>query len=368
MNSIANSKPKIAAIITEYRYNSHAEVIVGRLLGRMGYEPQIEVATLYMDQFPDNDMSREEAAYAGIPICPTIKETIITAHRDRLDGVLIIGEHGVYPVHSNGQKKYPRRRFLEETLNVLDEINVRVPIFSDKHLSWNIDDALWMYNALNDRSIPFMGGSSIPHVPLVPELDRSSLQNPQQILAVSFGGTEDYGFHAWETVQYLAEKRIGGESGVKSVRAIQGEQVWDEMDQGLWPEPLMHLALATYSNPKEGHPRTRINNPVLMTVEYLDGLTGYVLQLPNEIEQWAVAWTNFENKDYAVRFDSGLGRPFRHFGILTETIESMIITGQSSVPIERTLLTTGMIHYAMESLISNSIIDTPLLRIEYSPY
>ena len=80
---------------------------------------------------------------------------------------MIIGEHGVYPVHSNGQKKYPRRRFLEETLNVLDEINVRVPIFSDKHLSWNIEDALRMYNALNDRSIPFMGGSSIPHVPLV---------------------------------------------------------------------------------------------------------------------------------------------------------------------------------------------------------
>ncbi|QTH40184.1 hypothetical protein J4772_21490 [Cohnella sp. LGH] len=43
------SNPKVAVIITGYRHNSHAEVIVCRLLGRWGYEPQIEVASLYVD-------------------------------------------------------------------------------------------------------------------------------------------------------------------------------------------------------------------------------------------------------------------------------------------------------------------------------
>jgi hypothetical protein len=362
-----SDKPKVAVIITEYRYNSHAEVIVGRLFGQLGFKPRIEVASLYLDQFPDNDMSREEAARAGIPICGTIKEAIVEANRhgQGLAGVLIIGEHGQYPMVPNGQKDYPRRRFVEETLNALDEIGVRVPIFSDKHLSWHMDDALWIYRSLKARGIPFLGGSSIPLVPFVPAVNEASLQKPQELLAVSFGGTEDYGYHAWEALQSLAERRSGGETGVTSIRVVQGEQVWEEMDRGEWPEQLMHLALATHPDRRVGHPRTRIIDPVLMTAKYADGLTGYVLQLPNEVQQWSVAWRTFASEEYAVRFESDLARPFNHFETLTARIEDMVLSGQSPVPIERTLLTTGMIHYSMESLHHNATIQTPALHIQY---
>ena len=58
---------RVAAVVTEYRTNSHADVIVGRLLE--GYEyngrhqtPQVEVVSMYTDQVPSNDMSRAMAA------------------------------------------------------------------------------------------------------------------------------------------------------------------------------------------------------------------------------------------------------------------------------------------------------------------
>ncbi len=360
------TKPKVAAIVTEYRHNSHAEVIIGRLFGRMGFDPQIEVVSIYVDQFPDHDMSTEEAARAGVKICATIRDAILEAHRHGIGGVVIIGEHGQYPCAPNGQKMYPRRKFMEETLLALDEVGVRAPIFSDKHLSWNMDDALWMYEALRQRGIPFMGGSSIPLVPLVPSINKESLLHAREFLAVSFGGTEDYGYHAWEALQSLAEQRAGGETGVKSVRAIQGKLVWDEMDRGEWPEQLMLLALRTYSDSKEGHPRTRVSGPVLMRAEYVDGLTGYVLQLPGEVEQWSVAWRGLGGEDGAVRFDSDLDRPFRHFETLTKKIENLVMTGRSPVPAERTLLTTGLIHYTMESLFNNVSVPTPMLQMKYS--
>ena len=56
-------KPRVAAIVAEYRPRSHADVIVGKLLE--GYKldgawskPRVEVASTYTDQVADEEMSR----------------------------------------------------------------------------------------------------------------------------------------------------------------------------------------------------------------------------------------------------------------------------------------------------------------------
>ncbi|MDF2670680.1 MAG: hypothetical protein K0R67_2986, partial [Paenibacillus sp.] len=173
----SDKKMKVAAIVTEYRYNSHADVIVGRLLGDFHYHPRIEVVSIYTDQVPSDDMSREASIRCGIPICTTIGEAVRAAHsRGPVDGVILIGEHGDYPKNAKGQILYPRRRFLEETIAALDELGLAVPIFSDKHIAYNYDDALWMYNEMKARGIPFMGGSSIPLADLVPAIDPLSVR------------------------------------------------------------------------------------------------------------------------------------------------------------------------------------------------
>src|SRR6188472_2516398 len=105
---------RIAAVVTEYRHNSHADVIVGKYLEGFRQNgqppgPHSKVVAMYTAQVPKNDMSREMSRKHNVPIFPTIWETL-TLGGDRLavDGVLLIGEHGQYPWNEKGQHLYPR--------------------------------------------------------------------------------------------------------------------------------------------------------------------------------------------------------------------------------------------------------------------
>ncbi|MFC4600041.1 hypothetical protein [Cohnella hongkongensis] len=363
-----SGKKRVAAIVTEYRHNSHAEVIVGRLLGRLNYRPRIEIVSLYTDQVPAGDMSREEAARLGIPICATIREAIRASHcPEPIDGVVVIGEHGRYPMNEKEQTMYPRRRFLEETLAALDEQGRAVPIFSDKHLAYDYDDALWMYGQLKARGIPFMGGSSIPHCDYVPNFEPRRLQSLREAVVISSGGLEGYGFHALEVLQSLTERRAGGETGVRSVRLLRGTngEAWAAMDRGEWPENLMLQALRAIPGVPETHPRELEPAPALFVIEYRDGVRGYIVQFQRLVEQWSFAFRDGDDRVTAALCDSDLDRPFAHFERFSRMIEAFLVSGQEPFPSERTLLTTGMICAAMDSLHAGKKIDTPKLHIVY---
>ena len=147
---MAFERPRVAAVVTEYRPLSHADVLITKLLE--GYdlfwtrvEPGVQVVSLYTDQVPANDISRAVAARHELPIYPTIRAAL-TCGGDRLavDGVILVGEHGDYPLNDKQQHLYPRRRFFEETVAVFKESGRVVPVFSDKHLSYSWEHAKWM--------------------------------------------------------------------------------------------------------------------------------------------------------------------------------------------------------------------------------
>src|SRR3954465_15574010 len=80
--SLPAAEPKrIAAVVTEYRPNSHADVIIGKYLDGFRQDgrpprPRARVVSLYTAQVPANDLSRERAAQHGVPISPTIAEAL----------------------------------------------------------------------------------------------------------------------------------------------------------------------------------------------------------------------------------------------------------------------------------------------------
>ena len=75
--------------------------------------------------------------------------------------MLLIGEHGEYAWNEKQQKLYPRRYFMEQICGVMATSGRGVPVFNDKHLSWNWHDCRWMCERAAGLGAPLMAGSSL---------------------------------------------------------------------------------------------------------------------------------------------------------------------------------------------------------------
>jgi hypothetical protein len=63
--------PKVACILNVYFPNSHADVFMSRILegyrlNGQSHRPRVKVVSLFVDQFPVNDMAREQAEEYGV--------------------------------------------------------------------------------------------------------------------------------------------------------------------------------------------------------------------------------------------------------------------------------------------------------------
>jgi hypothetical protein len=372
----ADEAKVIAAVVTEFRTNSHAEVIAARWLEGFDLDGQSErprsrLAALYTDQVPGNDISRSLSEKHKVPIYPTIREALCRGG-DKLavDGVLLIGEHGKYPFNEKGQHMYPRRRLFEETVKVFRDSGRVVPVFSDKHLSYNWKDAKWMYDQAVELKIPFMAGSSLPGTWRRPALELDAGTDIEEGLAVGHGGVESYGFHALETLQCMMERRKGGETGVVAVQCLEGDAVWKAAEDKRWSRRLLEAALATGTEKtKPGAPEKNSKNPAVFIIEYKDGRRAAVLMLSGHTGDFLFAAQVVGRREpVATNFWLQDGRPHGHFTFLAQGIDRMFTTGKPSWPVERTLLTTGILDAVMTSRFEkHKRLETPHLVFAYSP-
>jgi len=368
-------KPRIAAIVTEYRPISHADLIVGRFLQGHSlatsetYPARTQIVSMYLDQFPPNDLIRAMAEACGVKLTPTIHEAL-TLGTDRLevDGVLIIGEHGAYPLNTKGQHMYPQRKFYEEVVETFEATKSVAPVFNDKHLGFAWDDAKWMYDKSRQLNFPLMAGSSLPTTWRKPELELSLGCELEECLAIGYGGTETYAFHALETLQCMTERRKGGETGVSAVTCLNAANLWKAANQGRWSRALLDAVTTCVEKKKPGTPEEHCENPELFLIEYTDGLKSSVIMSNGYSQAFGFAGRFKDNPD-PVASHFWLQEPsFGHFAWLTHNVESMFLTGKETYPPERTLLTTGILDAVMTSRVENyRRIETPWLsNIKYA--
>jgi hypothetical protein len=367
---------RIAAIITEYRPLSHADVLVGKFLQGFPcddglHPPRVQVASMYLDQIPENDMGVAMAAKFGVPIFATIPEALrLGGEQVAVDGVLIVGEHGDYPLNEMGQKEYPRLRFFEEVVEVLGQEGQSLPVFNDKHLSYHWPSASWMYEAAKSLRLPYMAGSSLPLAWRRPFLELPLGVDIDAAVAIGYGPVESYGFHILETLQCMVERRQGGETGVERVRCLEGPAVWEWLR-----ESPIHAELA-----REAGERIReatvswervqeaVSEPVAFVVMYNDGLEALALNLNGYSKGWAYASQGRDGATSSCEVILQGGGAHAHFSYLGRNVEEMFVTGKPSYPVERTLLTTGILAAAMESRYREHVtLATPHLAICYDP-
>src|SRR5438094_6402671 len=96
-------QPRVAVVTTVWRHNSHADVLGSRLvqgytLDGQGEFPKLKLISAYVDQFPENDMSRGLAKQHGFTIYDSVAGALtLGTGQLAVDGVLLICEHGDYP-------------------------------------------------------------------------------------------------------------------------------------------------------------------------------------------------------------------------------------------------------------------------------
>jgi len=369
----ASPNKTVAAVITEFRHRAHADVICTRLFD--GYypngkrqAPRTRIVSMYADQIPYNDMSRGLSRRYRYSMHSTIAGAL-TRGGDKLavDAVLLIGEHGDYPLNERGQKLYPRHRLMKGIVDVFRRSGKSVPVFNDKHLSYSWTKAKEMYDWSRELGFPFMAGSSIPVTVRTPELEIPLGAKIERAVQVGYGGRDAYGFHTLEALQCMVERRAGGETGLASVQMIEGDEVWRWRDSGVgkWSVPLLKQALARSPNVENGRMEDNCKDPALLLLKYRDGLEAAAYMLNGHCRSWDFA-APVGSKTLSTHFGQiPQTRDLPHFDGLTHVIEELFETGTPVYPVERTLLTTGALAFLFESKERKRPVQTPKLGIRY---
>jgi hypothetical protein len=374
-------RPKVAAIYTLFRHRTHAHVILEKFLRPYLFNgktitPPVEVVSFYADQIArDGDMTQEVARQFKIPVFKTISEALTLGGNSlAVDAVLSIAEQGTYPVNRLGQMEYPRKRFFDEVTGVMHRSNRFVPLFNDKHLSYRWDWARAMYDLCRRHRIPFMAGSSVPLAQRRPVLELGPGSAIEEAVSIHGGPLESYDFHGLEVLQSLAEFRKGGETGIASVQFLAGDALWQAARQGRWSLPLAQAALGAEfgknaPNPQKPIPGEGRAEPHGILLTYRDGFKGTVLKIGRSATRWNFACKLAGERDpHATSFYVGPWGNRCLFMALAHAIQDHFVERRAPYPVERTLLTTGLLEAAMRSREQKQqAVQTPHLDIAYQP-
>src|SRR5438128_1061619 len=124
----------IAVLATVYRPLPYAYPLVGRFLhgyrrGDEQHVPAQYVHSLWVEQAPENDLSRELARAFDFRRARTVREALLDDHgRLAVEGVLIVGEHGNYPRNEKGQILYPRAEIFDQVVEAFRQVGRSVPV------------------------------------------------------------------------------------------------------------------------------------------------------------------------------------------------------------------------------------------------
>jgi hypothetical protein len=204
------------------------------------------------------------------------------------------------------------------------------------------------------------------------------------MMCVAMGGVDSYDFHALEVIQCMAERRSGGECGVAAVQGIRGDAVWralaaGDWKSGGWDPQLFEACLSrcqtlaqpdTFSDryPTVEQMREWVEDPVAYRIEYADGVKATMLLMNGLVGDFTfAARLAGKSEPLSTLFYLPPNPNVVYSAALMSKAEETFLTGKTPYPIERTLLTTGLVEACVRSLATDQKRrETPHLAVKYS--
>ena len=147
--------------------------------------------------------------------------------------------------------------------------------------------------------------------------------------------------------------------------------MWKAIDERLVDPELLAAALKRDPRYEKGGKidRKAVREPKLMKIEYEDGLRAFLLEVNDQVGNWTAAWRyEKERKVESTLFWTQEERPGAHFTVQLHAIETLMLTRAAPWPVERTLLTSGVLDALLQSQSRRGErITTPHLHISYQP-
>lgn len=376
---VAEKRPRVACVVTYWAApRSHADWIIAKLMD--GYwwqgahvDSRVDVASVYIHQLEESPLGRKVCEAKGIPIFDTVSGAL-TLGGDELavDGVVLVGEHGVYHNNLLGQKYYPRWWLYQQIIRVFEQSKRSAPVFNDKHLSTGWDEAKWMFDKSRELDFPLFGGSSIPFYYRKPEIELD-LDTPVKRSVVVGGAIDEGGlFHCVDVLQAFVERRKGGETGVAAVQAIRGPEVWKWTERNPWAGKLLE-SVGKRFDLKPDHFRESVRESSVCIVDYRDGTKAAIYS--GRGVGWTYAGEIEGRKEPTIVSMLGWPGPFAQYhaaNAFEHWIVEMMLTRKEPYNAERLLLSTGIVLHNQESNWENGRysavgrrVETPFMDMKY---
>jgi hypothetical protein len=238
-----------------------------------------------------------------------------------------------------------------------------------------------MVEAAKRGPFPLMAGSPLPVTWRLPAIELPAGCQIEEALMVSPGGAGGE-FHALEALQCMVERRRGGETGVKSVQVLEDAAVWQALDAGRFSKQLLTAALSRSDTPlgltvtdgrtqdlvASGQVRVLAKHPAAYFIEYRDGVKATVLMLEGVLRDYNFAarvnGADVQSTQFLLTPEPNLTSS----ACLTHKVEEMIESGKAPYPVERTLLTSGLLESCLKSQSEgHARVATPHLTVSYKP-
>ncbi len=373
-------KPRVAVLATYWAATrSHADWLVNKLID--GYwwqgahlDSGIEIASVYLHQHDASQLGQKVAKAKGIPVYRSVAEAVTLGGKElAVDGVVIVGEHGDYATDMKGHWLLPRWWLYNQVIRVFEQSKRSVPVFNDKHFSYNWDDAKWMFDKSRELGFPLTGGSLLPVYYRKPEIELENDTPLKHSIVVGAAPDEGAIFHCIELLHAFVERRKGGETGVKSIQSIRGPESWKWVERNSWAADLLEAVAKRLELKPENYranPRTNI-----CVIEYNDGTKAAIIGVP--LSGWTYAGEIEGQNEPTIVSLLNFPGPFDQYhasNAQPHWIVEMMLTKKEPFNAERLLLTTGITNFYMESNWEGSKyspvgrrIETPFLNMTYRP-